>query len=298
MLTSLRLANETSLDTYASNAQTEVLIQPNQVGAMRFFGGPTLRNMSNAVKYMRANGGRFPEFPDASKGEQSIAEFTYGAPLWELFRREPETLADFSAYLSGRRENLVGQWFDICPAAGHLSSTVRGIGERALVVDVGGNVGYDLQAFQHRFPGYSNHRLVLQDLAENITKANTLLADTGIECMEYDFFTPQPIKGARFYVFCGIFHDWGDRETKTILQHTAEAMDEHSTLIIDEMPLPDEKAPLEKVTYDILMMINVSGIERTIRHWKRLLDDSGLELKGVHESALDTALEVKLKDRL
>ena len=75
-------------------------------------------------------------------------------------------------------------------------------------------------------------------------------------------------------------------------------MDEHSTLIIDEMPLPDEKAPLEKVTYDILMMINVSGIERTIAHWKRLLDDSGLELKGVHESALDTALEVKLKDRL
>ena len=295
MLTSLRLANETSLDTYASNAETEVLIQPNQVGAMRFLNGPTLRNMSNAAKYMRALGGRFPEFPDSSKGEQSIAEFTYGAPLWELFRREPEILADFSAYLSGRRENLVGQWFDIYPAATHLSTAIKDIGDRALVVDVGGNVGYDLQSFQQRFPEYKHHRLVLQDLAENITKAHALLADTGIECMEYDFFTPQPIKAARYYVFCGIFHDWADREVKTILQHTAEAMDGRSTLIIDEMPLPDEKAPMEKVSYDILMMINVGGIERTIGHWKRLLNECGLELKEVHESALDSALEVKLK---
>ena len=68
-----------------------------------------------------------------------------------------------------------------------------------------------------------------------------------------------------------------------------------SRVIIDEMPLPDEKAPLNLVTYDILMMANVCGIERSIGHYKELLDQAGLELVDVWRSSLDSVLEVKLK---
>ena len=72
-------------------------------------------------------------------------------------------------------------------------------------------------------------------------------------------------------------------------------MDSGSRIIVDEMPLPDEKAPLDLVIYDMLMMLQVSGIERTIGHWKELLDDCGLKLVGIHPTKLDTVLEIQLK---
>ena len=254
-----------------------------------------MKAMASVIPYMQANSGKFIPFPDTSKGETTISTFAYGMSLWELFRSQPSILADFSAYLSGRREEMVGSWFDIYPAQDKLApifATMKG--DQPLVVDVGGNTGYDLQAFQQRFPNRKG-RLVLQDLAENISKARGILAGTGIECMEHDFFTPQPIKGSQVYYFGGIYHDWPDAQAKQILSNTAAAMSEDSRIIIDEMPLPDEKAPLDLVSYDVLMMLNVSGIERTIEHWKELLDSCGLELIATYPSKLDTALEIKLK---
>ena len=80
-----------------------------------------------------------------------------------------------------------------------------------------------------------------------------------------------------------------------ILQNTAEAMAPDSRIIIDEYALPDEKAPLNLVTYDILMMTNVSGIERSLGHYRELFDKAGLELVDVWRTSVDSVLEVKLK---
>ena len=43
------------------------------------------------------------------------------------------------------------------------------------------------------------------------------------------------------------------------------------------------------------MMLNVSGIERTIGHWRDLLESCGLALIETYPSKLDTVLEIKLK---
>lgn len=298
MLTALQICEEVSSETYISNANAESLASPGLTAGVKFLNRVTLQKMASVVPYMRSNGGRFIQFPDASKGEKALVDFTYGMSFWEYLRNEPEHLSNFNTYIGGRHENLVGRWFDILSAKDLIPSKLETAplskGE-ALVVDVGGNVGYDLQDFQKRFPEYKDRRLVLQDLPENITKAKESLAGTGIECMEYDFFTPQPVKGARFYVFCGIFHDWPENEAKKILKTVAAAMDNDSTLIIEEMPLPDEKASVYNVTTDILMMISLCGIERTIRHWRQLLDECGLELKSVNESPVFSVLEAKLK---
>jgi len=202
MLTALNICDEVDVQTYKTNANADYLAHPSRLGGMKFISGTTMRNMANVIPYMRANGGVFHQFPDASKGQKSPAEVAYGMPLWELFRKEPEVLADFSAYLSGRRENIVSQWFNIFPAAERLSQQLseekEGEGgaasDRPLIVDVGGNIGYDLTNFKKQYPNLSG-QLILQDLPENITKAKKLLDGTGIESMEYDFFTPQPVKG-------------------------------------------------------------------------------------------------------
>ena len=295
MLTALYICEEVGFETYISNVNAEFIHSPSGQGGIRFINGPTMRAMSSVLPYMRANGGKFIQFPEKSKGETSAATFAYGKSLWEVFREQPEVLGDFIAYLNGRREGMVGHWFDIFPAKEKLTPIFDTIKDNEpLLVDVGGNICYDVQAFQSRFPNYRG-RLILQDLPENITKARDILKDTGIECMEHDFFTPQPIKGAKVYYFGGIYHDWPDTEAKQILKNTAAAMNEDSRIIIDENPLPDEKAPIDLVAYDVLMMLNVSGIERTIGHYKDILDECGLQLVHAYPTKLDTVLEVKLK---
>ncbi|KPI40484.1 Demethylsterigmatocystin 6-O-methyltransferase [Cyphellophora attinorum] len=299
LLSSLHLITELSAGIYRSNANTVYLSHKSRTGAHKFLNIPTLNVMANAVPYMRAHGGRFPQFPDKEKGEKGLAEWTHGMSLWELFRAQPEVLRDFSDYLGGRREDMVGYWFDIWPTKEKIGRGMNAMAPendgQVLVVDVGGNVGYDLQAFRKRFPEFVGRgRLNLQDLRENIEKAEILLEGTGIEAMEYDFFNAQPIKGASIYYFGGIFHDWSDAQALSILRNVAAAMSPVSRIIIDEMPLPDEKASLSLVQYDLLMMINVNGIERTFGHYRELLSQAGLEIVDVWRTQLDTVLEVKL----
>ncbi len=201
MLTAINIGEELGPEVYASNPNSDYLARPSSIGAMKFMSMTTLKNMANVVPYMRSQGGVFHQFPDRSQGQISAAEHAYGMPLWELFRADPECLADFTAYLSGRREGVVSQWFDIFPAAERLQAVLKnsqgetqGGQQPPLIVDVGGNVGYDLQSFKRKYPEIEG-RYVLQDLAENIDKAKSLLEGTGIESMKYDLFTPQPIKG-------------------------------------------------------------------------------------------------------
>lgn len=64
--------------------------------------------------------------------------------------------------------------------------------DAALIVDIGGSVGHDLEEFykKHRdIPG----RLILQDLP--IVIGQIVKLDDRIERMEYDFYTEQPVKG-------------------------------------------------------------------------------------------------------
>ena len=152
MLTALQITMEIAPETYASNPNADYLAHPSHMAGMKFLNRPTLKVMSSVISYMRSNNNRFLQFPDKDKGEISLAHFAHGMSLWELFRTDPETLSDFSLYLSGRREDMVGGWFDIWPAKTRISELLADSPDdkRPLVVDVGGNVGYDLQAFQER----------------------------------------------------------------------------------------------------------------------------------------------------
>ena len=60
------------------------------------------------------------------------------------------------------------------------------------LVDVGGDMGHDLQEFRTKYPDILGW-LVLQDQVEVIAQIVQPL--NGIELAVHDFFTPQPIKG-------------------------------------------------------------------------------------------------------
>lgn len=79
---------------------------------------------------------------------------------------------------------------DIYPLE-NLTGLAGDDGETALLVDVGGNVGHDINKLLSKCPILAP-RLVLQD-RDNVVRLAKCPPDVTV--MAHDFFTPQPVKG-------------------------------------------------------------------------------------------------------
>lgn len=95
-----------------------------------------------------------------------------------------------------------------------------------------------------------------------------------------------------------ILHDYSDSICQKILKNIVDAMTPgYSKLLIFEFILPDVGAPLYPSLLDINMMALLSGLERTERQWKTLLDSVGLEIVKFHKDGINTEglIEATLK---
>jgi hypothetical protein len=72
----------------------------------------------------------------------------------------------------------------------------------------------------------------------------------------------------------------------------------YSRILIDDYVLPNTKAPIRGSSMDLLMMMFLSGIERTERQWNTLLDRCGLEIVKIWKTRSDyeSVIEAKLKE--
>lgn len=214
-----------------------------------------------------------------------------------MMRQEPELKRAFDSYMPIRRNGLRVPWHEIYPAATELDA--KGFSEPhepPLLVDVGGNTGYESANFKNKNP-HIKGRCIVQDLPETLASS---VAPEGVERMVYDCFTPQPIKGesskkrsndpfhptntdsgARAYFMKALLHDFDDAESRRLLSNTVEAMGPESSLLIDDWVLPDVDAPVAGGTYDLMMLMLLSGMERSEGQWKALLESLGLEVKKV-----------------
>ncbi|OOF90203.1 hypothetical protein ASPCADRAFT_59926 [Aspergillus carbonarius ITEM 5010] len=145
-----------------------------------------------------------------------------------------------------------------------------------LLVDVGGGKGHDLNEFRTKWPTMPG-RLILQDLPAVLAEATDL--HPVIECMAHDFFTEQPIKGARAYYLHSILHDWPDEACHRILAPLKTAMIPGiSRLLINENVMADHGAPWYVTSLDLILMADFAGTERTELQWRRLLTDAGFRV--------------------
>ncbi|MER5710421.1 FAD-dependent monooxygenase [Streptomyces sp. NPDC002122] len=84
--------------------------------------------------------------------------------------------------------------------------------------------------------------------------------------------------GGDVYALSRILHDWDDDRCREIVRHRARAMPAHADLLIVERLLPTDGSPSLATAWDLHMMCNVGGRERSAEHYARLLGDAGLEL--------------------
>ncbi|RDL35761.1 S-adenosyl-L-methionine-dependent methyltransferase [Venustampulla echinocandica] len=203
--------------------------------------------------------------------------------IFELMSTMPQMQRDFDDFmvrLMGANESWV-DWYPI------QEQVIHGARDNsALVVDVGGGKGHDLQAFNMKYP--QQGRLVLQDRPPVIDGIKDL--HPAIEYVKHDFFTSQPIQGARVYFYHHILHDWPDSKCLVILQQAKRAMiPGYSKLLLHEHILPEKGASTVQTQFDMAVMLFNSGTLRTPKHWGQLLDKAGLKLVKVwfKEAATD-----------
>lgn len=173
--------------------------------------------------------------------------------------------------------------------------------EAPFLVDIGGNVGHDLELF-HRFHPEVPGKLILQDLPVVIGQIQDL--EPSIIRMEYDFHTKQPVNGkahmapqtvlleakyiltlpgARAYYLHNCLHDWPDEVCESILAQVKLAMKcGYSRLLIHEHVIPETAAYWEATALDMVMLTLMSAQERTRTAWYNLIETrAGLTINKI-----------------
>jgi hypothetical protein len=141
-------------------------------------------------EFLARNGYKNPVNPD-----DGIFQYAKGwkGDMFNYYESHPIESASYNHVMGGVMENQAG-WLDIFP---HQILLDTANPQSPLVVDVGGNIGHDIERFREAHPEVA-HRLYLEDRPEVVARSKC--PDT-VNHVAYDFFTPQPIKGG-YHLSC------------------------------------------------------------------------------------------------
>jgi hypothetical protein len=158
------------------------------------------------------------------------------------------------------------------------------------VVDVGGGNGELLVRILRAAPQVHG---VLLERPPALEAARSTMTRAGCvdrcEFVAGDFTVAVP-PGGDIYVLSRVLHDWDDDRCRVILRRCAEAMPEHAALLIVERLLPEDGSPSLATPWDIHMLCNVGGRERTAGHYARLLAAADLQVTDRFTLPLDVAV--------
>ena len=197
-------------------------------------------------------------------------ERVHGADFFTFLARDPAAAAVFDAAMTSRsaQEN----------AAIAAAYDFSGLGT---LIDVGGGHGSLLAAILGATPGL---RGVLFDRPQVVAEARHHLEAAGLggrcEVVAGDFFVSLPA-GGDAYMLKRVLHDWDDERAGAILRNCHRAMPAHGRLLVIELVLPPGNAPSLGKLFDLLMLVDPGGRERTEADYRTLLAGADFELTAV-----------------
>lgn len=81
------------------------------------------------------------------------------------------------------------------------------------------------------------------------------------------------------YLFVAVFHGMGDEEARRVLARLGEAIGSYRpTVVIVDMVMPAVGADASTTSFDMQMLANTRGRERTLNEWGELLSPSGFNI--------------------
>ncbi|KAB8298688.1 hypothetical protein EYC80_000865 [Monilinia laxa] len=212
--------------------------------------------------------------------------------MWEHLSRDNKVFKPFNLAMNGQSAETI-QSYGFFPWLSTYQK-IETTDDTVLPVDIGGGQGHAITTIK-KLIQETKGRMILQE-REEVIREIIDLGFVGIEKMSYDFFTPQPIKGALIYYIHCCLHDWPDAYCITILSNIANAMTPTSRLLIAEIVLPGEGGDIEAAWLDITMLL-FGGKERSENEWIKLLEVAGIRLERVYgaEGTEYSVLEAWLK---
>ncbi|KAI1110051.1 S-adenosyl-L-methionine-dependent methyltransferase [Nemania sp. NC0429] len=266
-LASVGMIQEAGQGAFTASSTTKTLSQPGYEGGVRHFFdniGPCLQAFPGFLadtKYQDVTNSSNTAFQKA---------FNTSETAFQWLPKYPERFGPLQQVMTVQGAAGV-PWFDVFPFEKELAGSTA----PCAFVDVGGGFGHQCHVLSSRFPGLLGGKIILQDLKETIVNIPPVFE--GFEKMEHNFFTPQPVKGARFYYLRNILHDWPDDKCVEILKNLISAFGPESQILIDEMVLPNSGVPWEATTIDLTIMASLGARERTSAEWNALLGAAGLK---------------------
>ncbi|QDS74400.1 hypothetical protein FKW77_005672 [Venturia effusa] len=243
--------------------------------------------------FFEKNGYKVPA--DANKGPFQAAHDT-GLPFFGWLVETPPHLDEFAAFMSAYRFGKAN-WFDknFYPVAERLIEGFNPDISKTLLVDVGGGRGHDVAMFAAEYASRPGN-LVLQDL-EPVIASVVNKESLPFESQVHDFYTTQPIKGARAYSLHSILHDWDDEHSVKILENLRPALTPgYSRVLLNEIVLSEENPTLAATSMDMMMLAHLGVRERTEGDWRAIIEKAGLKFlkvytyPGVAESLIEAEL--------
>jgi hypothetical protein len=242
------------------------LLRSDLAGSMRplalMYGGPFYRS--------------FAALPDAVRsGEESYAK-VFGTHHFEHMASDPDLAELFHRSMASSNAMFAGvtRVFDFSAAR--------------TVVDVAGGNGELLSRVLHANPALHG---VLVERPHALTAARERLADVAnrVTLVPGDFTESIPGSGD-VYLLSRVLHDWDDEQCRAILATCARNVPAHADLLVVERLLPDSGGDSLAIRWDVHMLCNTGGRERTGSHYRELLAEAGFDVVETHPLPLDAHL--------
>jgi NAD(P)-dependent dehydrogenase (short-subunit alcohol dehydrogenase family)/ubiquinone/menaquinone biosynthesis C-methylase UbiE len=217
----------------------------------------------------------FGELAHSVRTGRAAFDHVFGKHHFEYFAERPQLAGLFDRAMASSA-SIFGRIADIVD----LSAA-------SVVVDVAGGNGELLAQILSAAPQV---RGVLLERSHALKAARSKLHAVGCadrcQLITGDFTTAVPSDGD-VYILSRVLHDWDDEQCRLILKRCAEAMSPKAQLLILERLLPQDDSPSLAAAWDVHMLCNVGGRERTAGHYRRLLRESGFRLTGQHRLPLE-----------
>nr|AWH62807.1 resveratrol O-methyltransferase-like protein [Camptotheca acuminata] len=189
----------------------------------------------------------------------------HGRTLWEYGGHEPKLNHFFNEAMASDARLVTSVVLKDCKGA------FEGLNS---LVDVGGGTGTVAKAIADAFPHLNCTVFDLPHVVADLQGSKNLNYVAG------DMF--EAIPPADAVLLKWILHDWSDEESVKILKKCREAIpskDKGGKVMIIDMTVETQKGDDESMEtqlfFDMLMMVLVTGRERTEKEWKKLFLDAG-----------------------
>jgi NAD(P)-dependent dehydrogenase (short-subunit alcohol dehydrogenase family) len=236
-------------------------VSPSLHALAVLYGGPFYESFGELAHSVRTGGAAF--------------DHVFGKHHFEYFAERPQLAGLFDRAMASSA-SIFGRITDIVD----LSAS-------SVVVDVAGGNG---ELLAQILPAAPHLRGVLLERPHALEAARAKLQAVGCadrcQLVTGDFTAAVPPDGD-VYVLSRVLHDWDDQQCRLILQRCVEAMSPQAQLLILERLLPEGDSPSLAAAWDVHMLCNVGGRERTAGHYRRLLRESGFMLTGQHRLPLE-----------